>query len=61
LQKQLKIGAQNTSTWISFHITFANRASVRDDVLLFTSSHPVQYLFKEAGPKQRLKDVALDD
>jgi hypothetical protein len=31
---------------------------MRDDVLLFTSSYPVQYLFKEAGPKQRLKDVS---
>src|SRR5258707_14342749 len=29
-----------------------------DDVLLFTSSYPVQYRFKEAGPKQCLKDVS---
>jgi hypothetical protein len=29
-----------------------------DDVLLFKTFYPVQYLFKEAGPKQRLKDVS---
>jgi hypothetical protein len=31
---------------------------MRDDVLLFKSSCPMQYLFKEAGAKQSLKELA---